>query len=344
MKVLVTGGAGYIGSHTCVALMQAGFSLIVLDNLANSHREAVRRVEQITGGSVGFVQADICDADALETIFSQHQFSAVVHFAGLKAVAESVVQPLTYYQVNVGGTNNLLNVMAKYGVYQLVFSSSATVYGDPQSVPVTESSACVPANPYGHSKLMVEQILADLVAAQQQPWKIISLRYFNPVGAHESGLIGEDPLGVPNNLMPLLNQVAIGVRRQLEVFGDDYPTIDGTGVRDYIHVVDLAEGHVAALQYLMKLDYAEYSAVNLGTGTGISVLQMIASYQRATGQVIPYVVVPRRPGDVAAYFADPSMAAEKLVWRAHRSVDVMCADAWRWQTQNRNGYRSSAAD
>ncbi|MCL5255756.1 MAG: UDP-glucose 4-epimerase GalE [Gammaproteobacteria bacterium] len=344
MNVLVTGGAGYIGSHTCVALLQAGFCLTVIDNLSNSHREALHRVEQITGKSIDFVQADICDEQALDAIFAQHKFSAVVHFAGLKAVAESVAQPLAYYQVNVGGTNTLLKVMAKYRVHQLVFSSSATVYGDPRSVPVTESSPCAPANPYGRSKLMVEQILADLVAAKQQPWKIASLRYFNPVGAHESGLIGEDPLGVPNNLMPLLNQVAIGVRPQLDVFGADYPTSDGTGVRDYIHVVDLAEGHVAALRYLIKQERAEYSAVNLGTGSGVSVLQMIASYQQATGQVIPYEIVARRPGDVAAYFADPSLAAEKFAWRARRSVEVMCADAWRWQAQNRNGYRSCSPD
>jgi len=338
VRILVTGGAGYIGSHTCVVLLNAGFELTVFDNLSNSHREALFRVEKITGKTIEFIQGDICDSAALRAVFAERDIQAVIHFAGLKAVGESVAEPLRYYQNNVAGTASLLEVMAEFGVYHFVFSSSATVYGDPEQLPIVESSKRFTTNPYGRTKLVIEQMLEDLAAANSAPWKIVSLRYFNPVGAHESGLIGEDPNGIPNNLMPFISQVAVGRRKCLSVFGSDYNTVDGTGVRDYIHVVDLAEGHLSALNYLLARDDAEILAVNLGTGRGVSVLEMVASFARVSGQPIPYELVERRPGDVAACYADPQLAYEKLGWRAQRDVDAMCADTWRWQSQNPEGY------
>lgn len=335
MRILVTGGAGYIGSHTCVELLEAGHDVVVLDNLVNSHRAALQRVAEIAGRAPVLERADINDADALDRIFTAHRFDAVVHFAGLKAVGESVEQPLRYYRNNVGGTVVLCEAMHAHGVRKLVFSSSATVYGDPASVPITEDFPLGATNPYGWSKLMIEQILRDLAVADSG-WHIALLRYFNPVGAHASGLIGEDPQGIPNNLMPFVTQVAAGVRDRLNVFGDDYPTPDGTGVRDYIHVVDLARGHLAALDYLSGHEGAR--AFNLGTGRGYSVLEMIGAFERVTGQSIPYRVVERRPGDVASCYADPSLAQRELGWQAQRGIDDMVRDAWNWQSLNPRGY------
>lgn len=333
--LLVTGGAGYIGSHACVELLQAGYDVVVLDNLCNSRREVVGRIGRITGKAVVFHECDVRDATALRGVFREHAFDAVLHFAGLKAVGESVEQPLAYYDNNVGGTLALCAAMTEAGVRKLVFSSSATVYGDPDAVPVREDHPLRPTNPYGRCKAMIESILLDL-ARSDPAWKIALLRYFNPVGAHESGLIGEDPADVPNNLMPYVAQVAIGRREALNVFGSDYPTHDGTGVRDYIHVVDLARGHLAALD---KLDStAEVLTVNLGTGRGYSVLEMVEAFRRASGRDIPYRIVPRRPGDIAACYADPSLAERLLGWRAECGLDQMCRDAWRWQSRNPNGY------
>jgi len=334
--ILVTGGAGFIGSHTCVALIEAGYRPLVLDNLCNSNAEVFRRLNTITGQPIDFVEADICDRAALDAVFASHAIDAVIHFAGLKAVGESVEQPLAYYRNNVSGTLVLLEAMAAAGVDSLVFSSSATVYGDPASNPIREDFPRSATNPYGQTKLTIEHILADLSIANPA-LRIACLRYFNPVGAHHSGLIGEDPQGIPNNLVPYIAQVAVGHREVLSVFGGDYPTADGTGVRDYIHVMDLAEGHVAALRYMEQC--RGLVNVNLGTGQGVSVLQMIAAFERACGKTVAYNIVERRAGDVAECYADAGLAAGKLGWQAARGLDRMCADAWRWQAANPRGYR-----
>ena len=336
MQILVTGGAGYIGSHTCVELLSAGYEILVVDNLSNSSSESLKRVEKITGRQVPFVQADVLDPEALRKLFKEHDFAAVIHFAGLKAVGESVEQPLRYYENNVAGTLNLCRVMGEFGCKNLVFSSSATVYGDPASVPIDESFPLHATNPYGRTKLMIEEILTDLVAADPE-WHVALLRYFNPVGAHESGLIGEDPRGIPNNLLPYIAQVAVGQRDKLQVFGDDYPTADGTGVRDYIHVVDLARGHLSALQLMEKQPRS--LTVNLGTGQGYSVLQMVDAFEQASGRSVPYVITARRPGDIATCYADPSFALDLLGWQASRNLEQMCTDAWRWQSMNPKGYQ-----
>jgi UDP-glucose 4-epimerase len=326
--ILVTGGTGYIGSHACVALMQAGREVLILDNLGNSRIETLDRLAAICGRRPAFVEGDVRDAATLDELFDRHAIRAVMHFAGLKAVGESVAKPLEYYDNNVAGTLQLLAAMRRAAVRTLVFSSSATVYGDPAELPIREDAPLTATNPYGRSKLMIEEILADLAAAEAS-WRIARLRYFNPVGAHESGLIGEEPRGAPNNLMPYIAQVAAGLRPALNIWGDDWPTPDGTGVRDYIHVMDLAEGHVAALDHLERED--GMLTVNLGTGRGHSVLEMVKAFERASGRSVPYNVAPRRPGDIASCWADPARAERLLGWRARRDVDAMCADAWRWQ-------------
>ena len=328
MHILVTGGAGFLGSHACVALMAVGHEATVIDDLSNSQREVFDRVEKISGKRPIFVEGDVRDRGLLREVFAQRPVDAVIHFAGLKAVGESVAQPLRYYDCNVGGAIALCEVMAEVGVKTLIFSSSATVYGDPASVPIREDFPRSATNPYGASKLMIEDILADL-SKSDSAWRIARLRYFNPVGAHESGLIGESPSGIPNNLMPFVAQVANGQRERLSVFGNDYPTPDGTGVRDYVHVMDLAEGHVAALDYLIK--HPGLFSVNLGTGSGYSVLDMVRSFEQASGRPVPYSIMPRRSGDVAACYADPSLARNLLGWSAKRGIDEMCRDAWRWQ-------------
>jgi UDP-glucose 4-epimerase len=336
-KTLVTGGAGYIGSHTALALIQAGHDLVVLDNLCNSSVESLKRVEQLAGWAPVFVEGDIRDRVLLDGLFSEHSIDAVLHFAGLKAVGESVAQPLRYYDNNIHGSQVLLQACADAGVFNFVFSSSATVYGEQAQMPISE--ACLvgqPMNPYGRSKLMVEDLLRD-VAASDPRWRIGILRYFNPVGAHESGLIGEDPNGIPNNLLPYIANVAVGKLPELAVFGNDYPTPDGTGVRDYIHVMDLAEGHLCALDALN--DRVGAHVWNLGTGKGHSVLEMIQAFEAASGKPIPYRISPRRPGDVATSFADPAKAQRELGWKAKRGLQEMVRDAWRWQSQNPNGFR-----
>jgi len=330
MNILVTGGSGYIGSHACVALLAAGHGVIVVDDLSNSRPEVLDRVARITGQRPVFFEGDVRDRALLRRVFAASPIDAVIHFAGLKAVGESVAQPLRYYDCNVGGAISLCEVMAESAVKTLIFSSSATVYGDPASVPIREDFPRSTTNPYGASKLMIEDILADLAQADAQ-WRIARLRYFNPVGAHASGLIGEEPNGIPNNLLPYVAQVAAGERRQLSVFGNDYPTPDGTGVRDYIHVMDLVAGHLAALDYL--LTKGGLLTVNLGTGCGYSVLDMVRAFAAASGRPIPYALVPRRPGDIGACYADPALAAELLGWQARRGIDEMCSDAWRWQQQ-----------
>lgn len=335
MAILVTGGAGYIGSHTCLELLARGEEVTVLDNFSNSSPEAIRRVEKITGRSVSTIVGDLRDADLLRRVCLENSIEAVIHFAGLKAVGESVREPLRYYENNVSGTIVLLDVMREAGVRKLVFSSSATVYGDPQRLPITEAHPLSATNPYGRTKLMIEEILRDLVASEAG-WQIALLRYFNPVGAHASGLIGEDPVGPPNNLMPYVAQVAVGVRPFLNVFGDDYPTPDGTGVRDYIHVVDLAMGHLAALDRLRA--HEGLFAVNLGTGVGHSVLEMVRAFEAVSSRRIDYRIAERRPGDVASCYADASLAQELLGWKAARGLDEMCADAWHWQSANPKGY------
>ena len=335
--ILVTGGAGYIGSHTTLALLQAGHDVVVLDNLCNSSAESLKRVAQLAGRSPVFVQGDIRDHGLLERLFAEHSVDAVLHFAGLKAVGESVAQPLRYYDNNVHGSQVLLQACADAGVFNLVFSSSATVYGEPAQMPISE--ACPvgqPTNPYGRSKLMVEDMLRD-VGASDPRWRIAILRYFNPVGAHESGLIGEDPNGIPNNLLPYMAQVAVGKLPELAVFGNDYPTPDGTGVRDYIHVLDLAEGHLRALEALKARTGAH--VWNLGTGQGYSVLEMVRAFEAASGKPVPYCVAPRRPGDIATCYADPAKAERELGWKARRGLDEMMRDAWRWQSMNPDGYR-----
>jgi UDP-glucose 4-epimerase len=336
MQLLVTGGAGYIGTHTCVELLKAGYEPIIVDNLSNSKIEAIRRVERISGKALTFYQADIRDKAALRNIFSRHRIGAVIHFAGLKSVGESVEKPLLYYDNNVAGTVSLCEAMAESGVKRIIFSSSATVYGDPHAVPIREDFPVgSTTNPYGRSKFMIEEILRDLHISDPT-WRIGLLRYFNPVGAHESGQIGEDPNGIPNNLMPYIAQVAVGRRPHLDVFGDSYATPDGTGVRDYIHVVDLALGHVAALRYLESNE--GLLTVNLGTGQGYSVLEMVKAFADASGRDVPYRIAPPRAGDVACCYADPAFAAEILGWRAARGVEAMCADTWRWQSMNPNGF------
>lgn len=336
MAILVTGGAGYIGSHTVLELLNSGNDVVVIDNLCNSSRESLRRVEALTGRNVTFYEADVCDRNALQTIFAQHAIDAVIHFAGLKAVGESTKIPLKYYQNNIAATLVLCEEMERAGVFRLVFSSSATVYGDPHTVPIQEHFPTSATNPYGRSKLMVEEMLRDIVAADPR-WSVVLLRYFNPVGAHISGQIGEDPNGIPNNLLPYIAQVAIGRLKQLSVFGNDYPTPDGTGVRDYIHVVDLSLGHLKALQYIA--DRHGVFTFNLGTGQGYSVLEMVKAFEQASGRAVPYQVVARRPGDIAVCYAEPDLAAQELGWRAERGLPEMMADTWRWQSQNPNGYK-----
>ena len=335
MTILVTGGAGYIGSHTCVELLNDDHKVIVVDNLDNSKEEAVHRISGITGRAVTFYEEDLLDADVVHEIFSKHDIDAVIHFAGYKAVGESVEKPLSYYQNNLISTFNLCEAMREHEVYNLVFSSSATVYGDPETVPITEDSPLQTVNPYGRTKLFIEEILRDLNTSDDR-WNIALLRYFNPVGAHESGRIGEDPNDIPNNLMPYITQVAVGKLEQLSVFGDDYDTHDGTGVRDYIHVVDLAIGHLKALEKLQK--NPGVVTYNLGTGQGYSVLDVVKAFAKASGQDVPYKITDRRPGDAAKVYADPSKAESELGWTAERNLEDMCRDSWRWQSQNPEGY------
>ena len=336
MAILVTGGAGYIGSHTCIELMNAGYEVVVVDNLYNANEESLKRVEKITGKAVKFYKADIRDFEALDKIFKQESISSVIHFAGLKAVGESVEKPLEYYDNNVNGTLVLCDAMRKNGVKSIVFSSSATVYGDPHKVPIQEDFPLSVTNPYGRTKLMIEEILQDLSVSDPE-WKIVLLRYFNPIGAHESGLIGEDPKGIPNNLLPYVAQVAIGRHEFVRVFGNDYNTPDGTGVRDYIHVVDLAKGHVCAIK---KLDSTDEKVLiyNLGTGNGYSVLDVVHAFEKACGKTIPYKILDRRAGDIATCYADPSKAKAELGWEAEYDITRMCADSWRWQSMNPQGY------
>ena len=336
MKILVSGGAGYIGTHTCVALLEAGYDVVVADNLINASREALRRVEEITGKTVPFVKADLCDRRATEALFDAHpDIEAVIHFAALKAVGESVRKPLEYYTNNLTNTLTVLNVMREHGVRNFVFSSSATVYGDPQTVPIREDAPCSATNPYGYTKLMLERILTDCCAADPN-LNVALLRYFNPIGAHPSGKIGEDPNGIPNNLVPYIAKVAAGQLECLHIFGGDWPTHDGTGVRDYIHVMDLAQGHVAALDKLKE--NCGLFICNLGTGKGYSVLDVLHAYEKACGHPLPYVMDPRRPGDVAACWADPSKTRAELGWTAKYGIEEMCATSWRWQSENPNGY------
>lgn len=336
-KILVTGGAGYIGSHTLIELIAAGFTPVVYDNLSNSSPASLVRVQQIVGQSIEFIEGDILDTQLLAKTFAAHDFTAVIHFAGLKAVGESVAKPLWYYQNNVAGTLNLLDAMTNANVKNLIFSSSATVYGDPEALPIVESSPRSATNPYGQSKLMIEHVLEDL-AKSDNHWQLISLRYFNPIGAHHTGTIGENPNGIPNNLMPYVSQVAVGKLPQLSVFGNDYDTVDGTGVRDYIHVVDLAKGHVAALQYLEHQTQLGFEPINLGTGKGTSVLELVNAFIKTTGQPVPYSIAPRRPGDIASCYASSDKAKHLLGWQAEFDIERMCTDTWRWQSQNPNGY------
>lgn len=336
MAILVTGGAGYIGSHTCVELLKAGYEVIVIDNLVNSKEESITRIREITGKALTFYKADLLDKQALNKIFKNKSIEAVMHFAGLKAVSESISFPLRYYHNNIAGTLTLLEIMQIHGVKKIVFSSSATVYGNPHTVPITEDFPLSTTNPYGQTKLIIEQILSDLYYSEPD-WNIAILRYFNPIGAHPSGKIGEDPNGIPNNLVPYITQVAIGKLRVLNIFGSDYETPDGTGVRDYIHVVDLAAGHIKALQ---KLNENPGNVVyNLGTGKGYSVLEIINTFSKVTGKEIPYRFVERRPGDVAVSYADPSKANNELSWSAKYGLEEMCTDAWRWQRNNPEGYK-----
>lgn len=336
MKILVTGGAGFIGSHTVVELLTRGYDVTIVDNFINSKPESLKRIAELAGRVPDFCEVDLTDAEKVDAIFASDRFDAVIHFAGLKAVGESVAQPLRYYDNNLVSTLVLLKAMKKYGVKNLVFSSSATVYGVPKTVPITEDFPLSVTNPYGQTKLMIENMLRDIHKAEPE-MGIALLRYFNPIGAHKSGRIGEDPNGIPNNLLPFISQVAIGKLPKLRVFGSDYPTCDGTGVRDYIHVVDLAIGHVAAIERLAGHP-GEMVTVNLGTGNGYSVLEMVKAFEEASGRPVPYEIVERRPGDVAACYADPSHAFEILGWKAERGLRQMCEDAWRWQSQNPNGY------
>lgn len=337
-SILVTGGAGYIGSHTIVELLASGYEVVAIDNLSNSSRESLKRVEKITQKQVPLIVADLRDSEAMQLLFTKRKFDAVIHFAALKSVGESVAKPTEYYDNNIGGTFNLLRWMAEANLKKIVFSSSATVYGDPKSVPIDESFPTAPTNPYGRTKWMMEFMLNDLAAADPE-WAVANLRYFNPVGAHSSGQIGEDPQGIPNNLMPFVAQVAVGKRAKLAIYGDDWGTPDGTGVRDYIHVVDLARGHVAALNLLFKAPGA--FTVNLGTGQGYSVLDMVRAFEAACGKPIPFEVVARRPGDIGSCYANPALSKELLGWEATLGVEQMCADTWRWQNANPNGYAKS---
>lgn len=343
MTVLITGGAGYIGSHCCVTFLEAGLDVVVLDNLVNAREESLKRVAQITGKSVSFEQGDIRDRARIEEILKAYGVTSVVHFAGLKAVGESVAQPLAYYETNFVGTHALLTAMEACGVHKLIFSSSATVYGEPKFLPLTEEHPTGPVNPYGRSKLMVEEMLRDL-AASDPKWRFAILRYFNPVGAHDSGLIGENPLGIPNNLMPFITQVADGRRERLAVFGDDYDTKDGSGVRDYIHVVDLVEGHLKAHEALSGLKSGKNClTVNLGTGTGYSVLEMVRAFERASNRTIPYQIAPRRAGDVAECYADTRQAESALGWQAQKDLAAMCHDTWTWVCKNPRGYEDEGS-
>jgi len=338
MKILITGGAGYIGSHTLVELANENYDFIVLDNLSNSSQEAIKRVQKIIGRDIIFIDGDIRDTDKLHEVFSEYNIYSVIHFAGLKAVGESVSDPLSYYNNNVVGTLRLLEVMKEFECRKIVFSSSATVYGDPESSPINESSPVgATTNPYGSTKYMIERILEDLYISDNS-FKIVILRYFNPVGAHESGAIGENPNGIPNNLMPFISEVAVGKRKQLSVFGSDYNTIDGTGVRDYIHVVDLARAHVKAIEYLNARENYGVLIANLGTGKGYSVLDVVSAFEKASNKKIKYELCDRRPGDIAECYADPKYAKEVLQWEATRNLDDMCKDTWRWQSNNPNGY------
>ncbi|MFZ2843870.1 UDP-glucose 4-epimerase GalE [Psychrobacter sp.] len=340
-KILVTGGAGYIGSHTCIALHEAGYDIVVYDNLSNSSHEAVNRVSNLIGQPIEFIKGDIRDSASLRQVFAAHQFFGVIHFAGLKAVGESVAKPLMYYNNNVSGTITLLEVMAEYNVKRLIFSSSATVYGDPETLPIDEGFPRSCTNPYGQSKLVVEHILEDL-AVSDSDWNLVTLRYFNPVGAHPSGRIGEDPNDTPNNLMPYISQVAVGKLDKLSIFGNDYATVDGTGVRDFIHVTDLAQGHVAALNYLEQQNSPiGFLPINLGTGTGTSVLALVTAFSEVSGQKIPYQFADRRAGDIASCYASANKAKTLLGWEATLSITDMCQDTWRWQSSNPNGYTAS---
>lgn len=337
MAILVTGGAGYIGSHTCVALLNAGYDIIVLDNFINSKQESLKRIEEITGRSFKIYHMDLLNGADVDTVFQENKIDAVIHFAGLKAVGESVYDPLRYYHNNVTGTLILCEVMKHHGVKAFVFSSSATVYGMPEQVPISEDAPLATLNPYGRTKLMIEEILRDLYISDNS-WSIALLRYFNPIGAHESGRIGEDPAGIPNNLLPYITQVAVGKRKQLQVYGNNYPTKDGTGVRDYIHVVDLAAGHLKALEKISAATGIQ--AYNLGTGNGYSVLEVVSAFEQASGVKVPYKIVDPRPGDAAICFADPIKAERELGWKAERKIDKMCQDSWRWQAANPNGYET----
>ncbi|NHN30530.1 UDP-glucose 4-epimerase GalE [Paenibacillus agricola] len=341
MVVLVTGGAGYIGSHTCVELLNSGYEIIVVDNMQNSKPEALQRVEELTGKNVVFYKMDLLDRQGLEHIFEHHHIDTVIHFAGLKAVGESVKIPLQYYHNNITGTLNLCHTMQKFGVKKLVFSSSATVYGTPEKMPISEDFPLLATNPYGRTKLMIEEILRDLYISDAS-WSIIMLRYFNPIGAHASGRIGEDPNGIPNNLLPYITQVAIGKLKRLRIFGNDYETQDGTGVRDYIHVVDLAIGHLKAVERTSLDTGFGVHTYNLGSGKGVSVLEMMKAFELASGKSVPYEFVARRQGDVAVCYADPLKAKQQLGWVAERGLETMCSDAWRWQVNNPNGYESKA--
>ncbi|HZG86166.1 UDP-glucose 4-epimerase GalE [Paenibacillus sp.] len=336
MAILVTGGAGYIGTHVCLELLESSYDVVVMDNFVNSHPEALKRVEELAGKRVTLYAVDLLNREEMVRIFEREEIEAVIHLGGLKAVGESVEKPLEYYHVNVTGTLHLCSVMKQFGVKKFVFSSSATVYGMPEQVPITEDAELKALNPYGWTKLMIEQILTDL-SSSDRDWSVALLRYFNPIGAHPSGRLGEDPRGTPNNLMPYLTQVAVGKREYLQVYGDDYPTVDGTGVRDYIHIVDLAKGHLAALRYVMKVNGVE--AFNLGTGRGCSVLEVITTFEEASGIKIPYQVVERRKGDAAVCYASPEKAKQTLGWKAKKSLKEMCEDAWRWQRENPNGYQ-----
>jgi UDP-glucose 4-epimerase len=335
MKILVTGGAGYIGSHTCLELLKKNYEVVVIDNLSNSKEESLKRVQKLAGKELEFYKVELLDKNSLDAVFSKHPFDAVIHFAGFKAIGESVEIPLRYYHNNVTGTISLCEIMVKHNVKNLVFSSSATVYGDPHSVPITEDFPVSATSPYGRTKLVIEEILRDLYRADDT-WNVVLLRYFNPVGSHQSGQIGEDPNGIPNNLLPYISQVAIGKLPFLSVFGNDYPTPDGTGIRDYIHVVDLALGHLKALDKLaLKPGVVTY---NLGTGRGYSVLEMVAAFEKVAGKKIPYKIVGRRPGDIASCYADVSLAKKELGWSSQKGIDEVCADSWKWQSNNPKGY------
>lgn len=337
MKVLVTGGAGYIGSHTCVVLLEKGHEVVIVDNLCNSKKESLNRIKKLTGVEVTFYEEDVCDKDALRKIFQAEKIDAVIHFAGLKAVGESVAIPLRYYENNLVSTLSLVEVMKEFDVNNIIFSSSATVYGDPASVPISEDFPLSTTNPYGTTKLFIERILTD-IAATDKDFNPILLRYFNPVGAHESGLMGEDPNGIPNNLVPYITQTIVGKRERVNVFGGDYPTADGTGVRDYIHVVDLAEGHVAAIEKYVREPNCGLNVYNLGSGEGYSVLDMIKAFSKACGKDVPYQITDRRPGDIPECYANPDKAYKELNWKVKKTLDDICEDAVRWQTQNPNGY------